>query len=366
MPTALNEKGKFVDWWFMYKVSAESQSSAGRKVDGGEYVYYDADLANKKAKLTLSSSNLHKKQGALFETLGQLYGSAAKSNKSLGWYFYNDENPLTGVVAGAAQGGHTKGVLAYDFKKNTAFWLVQSTPLFPNPKKLEIPATGFKMAQTFLCVSLKDVATARTLAKQMYSAQEPSVYAASAVPAELKQNPNDYLVLLMKNQRAEGKDPLAIDVPFQSKKGENFRCIAKNRFWGHDFYNDLVGPRLHENLDVETWEHGKTPDVRDSDKIHQIVAAKSVRLDPLGIPIDWSESFDHAKLALSAQTEKKHWVCVGDINFTISQEKRGGGTVAFLCDPLWRSLIQVLSTTPLTKGRTKKKAVANKTATAAG
>ena len=36
-------------------------------------------------------------------------------------------------------------------------------------------------------------------------------------------------------------------------------------------------------------------------------------------------------------------MCVGDINFTDAQEKRGGGTVAFQCDPLWNSLSRVLT-----------------------
>jgi deoxyribonuclease-2 len=71
---------------------------------------------------------------------------------------------------------------------------------------------------------------------------------------------------------------------------------------------------------------------------------KSVNLAPLGIPISWSEEQDHAKLAISDKTESNHWICVGDINFTIAQEKRGGGTVAFRCEPLWKSLSEILST----------------------
>lgn len=34
---------------------------------------------------------------------------------------------------------------------------------------------------------------------------------------------------------------------------------------------------------------------------------------------------------------------MGDTNFTNSMEKRGGRTVAFTCDALWRALVQVLS-----------------------
>lgn len=71
-----------------------------------------------------------------------------------------------------------------------------------------------------------------------------------------------------------------------------------------------------------------------------------MNLAPLGIPYSWSEDVDHAKLAISDRNnpqDSDRWVCVGDINFTDAQERRGGGTVAFQCVPLWNSLVQVLS-----------------------
>ena len=95
----------------------------------------------------------------------------------------------------------------------------------------------------------------------------------------------------------------------------------------------------------------------DSDKIHNVVAMKSVNLNPLGIDIAWSEADDHAKLAISDRKEEIHYVCVGDINFTIAQEKRGGGTVAFQCDPLWQSISPILEDValpPKKKSSTKK------------
>jgi deoxyribonuclease-2 len=346
----MNETGNPADWWFMYKVSGKSKSPQG-PVSGGEYIYFDDAMAKAKAKMSLSPFRVDKAEGALFHTLGQLYGKAAKANKDMGWYFYNDENPITGKVVGSR--GHTKGVLAFDLKADTAFWLVQSTPKFPDPRALAFAKTGLMMAQTLLCITLKDATTAAAIAKEMYSAQQPNVYAASAVPKELKDNPNDYRLLLMNDKRAAGNTPITADVPFSSKGGQAFRCLAKNKYWGLDFYNDLVGPRLKENLEVETWEHDPVPGSRDSDKLHSVLAMKSVNLTPLGVPIQWSEEFDHAKLAISDKSEKKHWVCVGDINFTKAQEKRGGGTVAFLCDPLWKELVRILSTQPV--GPTKRK-----------
>ena len=129
-----------------------------------------------------------------------------------------------------------------------------------------------------------------------------------------------------------------------------FSCFAKNKHWdktnNDDFYNDLVGPQLAENLEVETWEHGKEPAAGDSDKIHTVVAMKSVDLSPLTITPSyvWSEENDHAKLCITARSEPgKKYICVGDINFTRTMEKRSGGTVAFICDDLWTAISSILS-----------------------
>ena len=198
------------------------------------------------------------------------------------------------------------------------------------------------MAQTLLCVTLENADVAQSIAKQMFVAQQPNVYLASEIPADLQNTPNDARVKLIQNQAASGNTPVHVVIPFNSKGGTKFMSIAKNKTWGLDFYNDLVGPTLNVNLDVETWEHDPTPQPPDSDKVHSVVAMKSVNLNPLGIDIAWSEEDDHAKLAISDRKEQIHYVCVGDINFTIAQRKRGGGTVAFQSDALWNSLSMIL------------------------
>ncbi len=60
---------------------------------------------------------------------------------------------------------------------------------------------------------------------------------------------------------------------------------------------------MHDNLDVETWEHDPTPPALDSDKIHTVVDMAGINLMPLGIDISWPEPDDHAKLAISARSE---------------------------------------------------------------
>jgi deoxyribonuclease-2 len=346
--SAMDEKGNPVDWWFTYKVAGKSTTAEGRKgptiggqrVTGTEYIYFDAHTPSS-GKLTLSPDRLDK-AGALPNTLKQLYAAAAGAGH-LGWFFYNDEDPITGKVNGAR--GHTKGVLAFDLESQSAFWLVQSTPKFPPKGSYSFPKTGMPNAQTLLCITLQNADVAQSIAKQMFVAQQPNVYLASKIPSDLTSEPNDARVKLMQDQVASGTTPVHVVIPFKSKGGLKFMSIAKNKTWNLDFYNDLVGPTLHDNLDVETWEHDPTPPPEDSDKIHTVVDMKAVNLNALGIDVAWPEPDDHAKLAISAKSEAIHYVCVGDINFTIAQRQRGGGTVAFQSEALWSSLSEILEGT---------------------
>jgi deoxyribonuclease-2 len=330
----------------MYKVSGKSTKASnkndktlnGKAITGTEYLYYDANTPGDQ-KLGLSPHTVDE-GGALPNTMAQLYAAAATANPHLGWYFYNDEDPITDKTNGAR--GHTKGVVAFDLESDTGFWLVHSVPKFTSKGKYTYPLTGEPNAQTLLCITLESADVTQAIAQQMYSAQQPNVYLASAIPADLAKQPDDWRVLLMQDKAATGTTAVAGTVPFRSQGGVKFTCMAKNKTWGLDFYNDLVGPTLKEDLDVETWEHDPTPPPEESDKVHKIVETKAVNLTQLGIDLRWPEPDDHAKLAISDKVEQAHYVCVGDINFTIAQRKRGGGTVAFQCEPLWQSISSIL------------------------
>jgi deoxyribonuclease-2 len=358
--SAYDDSGKPVDWWFIYKVAGKSIASDGSKATGCEYVYYDS-AKQKAEKLHLSSLEVNNaKQGAVANTLNQIYNNP--DDPDMGWFFYNDEDPLTGKTNGDR--GHTKGVLCFNLKTNTAFWLVHSAPKFPLKSKYSYPGTATGNAQTFLCITLKDADVAKAIAAQMFVAHQPNVYLASKVPDALKGKTDDPRVQLLQNKITTSKQSYGNFIKFTSKAGTAFRSVAKNKEWntpqGNDFYNDLVGPMLKESLDIETWEHGKEPGALEGDKVHHVMAMKSVDLSPLGIKpsYNWSEENDHAKLVISQKAEKQHFVCVGDINFTVSMEKRSGGTVAFECNQLWDSIVEILETVNIRQKKTAVKAKA--------
>lgn len=319
--SALDENGKAVDWWFAYKVPKLAKDATNPSATGYEYVYYDPNIG----KVVKSPYLLTDGKGALDLTLDAVF---SKPDDTTGWILYNDEMPADAKRKDDGRFGHTKGVIAFDTASKTALWLLHSWPKFADPHASTMPTPIY--GQTFLCISL-DMATASKIAQQMGNHQEPQVYL-PRVPSTLgKSDPLSLLAQPLNPNPAGDADV----VECQSRGGLAFKVIAKNRQWGKDFWNDLVGPTLKADMDVETWIRGKIPPTLDSDGIHKTFDVKYIDLSPLGVPWTWPETHDHAKWGITVDSD---WVCVGDINRMVSQEKRGGGTIAFQDAQLWAAL----------------------------
>jgi deoxyribonuclease-2 len=320
--SALDENGGPVDWWFAYKVPQLAQDQNSLSATGYEYVYYDP-----KTRVVAKSPYLltnKDKKGAIDQTLKSVFGNP---DATTGWILYNDEMPASAKRKDSGSFGHTKGVIAFDTATKTAIWLLHSWPKFADPLATDMPTPIY--GQTYLCLSL-DLATASKIADQMANHQEPQVYV-PRIPASLDKTDPLYILTQPLNPNAPG-DGDVIDC--QSRGGLAFKVIAKNRKWNKDFWNDLVGPTLGADMRDETWIRGKIPPILDSDGIHKTFDVSFVDFRPL-LPWAWPETHDHAKWGITVDSD---WVCVGDINRMISQEKRGGGAIAFQEPTLWAAL----------------------------
>ena len=76
--SALDESGKAVDWWFIYKVPKLTQDANSDSATGYEYVYFDA---NAKA-VGKSPNRLDQGKGALNLTLNSVFSKPAATT---GW-----------------------------------------------------------------------------------------------------------------------------------------------------------------------------------------------------------------------------------------------------------------------------------------
>jgi deoxyribonuclease-2 len=332
--SAIGDNGQPVDWWFIYKVpknapSANEDGKAGAAATGYEYVYYDAQSM----ALSPSQRCLDEPDNALSATLAQLVSSPGDS---VGWVFYNDEYPLELHKTNQGDKGHTKGVLAFDLESDSAFWLLHSVPRFPVPGSDDFPGDELDYGQTFLCITLQDVATAETIAQQMLAQQGPQTYGAQ-LPSSL--DPSSVWSALASEKLTLLATPS--DITFLSRGGRTFRSIAKSRVWGKDMWIDLVGPNLGVDLDVESWRRGAIPNDVDSDSRDWVADDLSIDLQPLGSPYSWQNAKDHAKWAMSV-ADNDDWICIADINRQVSQEKRGGGTICFQESQLYEGLSQIV------------------------
>ncbi len=321
-----------VDWWFIYKLPHHaappgSSSNKGPKSTGYEYLYFDSETDG---LLRLSQNRINTKNGALYNTLNQIYQTDKKGGT--GRILYNDEIPETEHNDGRM--GHTKGVLAFDTDSDSAFWLLHSTPRFPLKATPDFPENEKIYGQTFLCITLKDVETADLIAEQMCREQEPQVYD-SIMPSTIPEQ--NYSYQLTQAVAVNESDPPA-DVTFYSAAGAQFRLLAKNRHWDKDFWVDLIGPKLGVDFNIETWRRGTLPGTLDSDGKNDVKDVLYVNLKPLGIDCEWHYTKDHAKWATSRES---CWICVADINRQVSQEKRGGGAICFQNEKLWQCLSQI-------------------------
>lgn len=331
--SAIGDSGKAVDWWFIYKVpkDAKAADKSGKPATGYEYAYFDSG-----SKVLAGSKHLlNDTSNALRLTLQQL---PAKPHPSMGAVFYNDEYPSELKKTNNGDRGHCKGVLAFDMASNSAIWLLHSTPRFPAPGMFAFPADELDYGQTFLCITLKDVKTAESIAQQMTTEQGPQTYG-----PPLPKGASAVWTSLTGGKYALSKTPGT--VAFSSKKGKAFRSIAKSRVWGQDLWSDAVGDDLNVDLDVESWRRGKIPSTVDSNKKDDIEDVIDIDFGPLGFPYAWPETKDHAKWASSLKGNSD-WICVADINRQESQSKRGGGAICFQHPALWASLAKIDKVTP--------------------
>jgi deoxyribonuclease-2 len=345
--SALDETGNPVDWWFIYKVPQLGPGAGSDSATGYEYVYYDSKIdANpdlKQRNVTKSPNVLNSGNGALNLTLKSVLDSFAAPTGKTGWIMYNDEMPESVGKTDDGNKGHTKGAIAFDTETNTGFWILHSWPKFNDPGAKADPTPQY--GQTYLCISL-DIDTCRKIATQMADHQEPQVYYNHT--ADLPTTDPLYII----TQPLNPKPPKKSDVlELTSIGGMPFKVIAKNKQWDDDFWNDLVGPALGDDMDVETWIRGPIPPQADSDGIHKTFDIKYINLAALGVHWAWPETHDHAKWGITLHSP---WVCVGDINRMVSQKKRGGGTIAFQNRTLWQALSKTnLVLAPPGKSRTE-------------
>ncbi|KAF6205451.1 hypothetical protein GE061_019623 [Apolygus lucorum] len=320
-----DEGGNDVDWYVVYKIPEDYSSQSGI-TSGKGYMFITSDTVDK--GWTVSKKTMAENSNIIGRTIENMY---EKSDSEM-WLVYNDQVPTQSRLKSAFEDmwsttyGHTKGVVGSN--ADGGFWLVHSIPHFPTLESYVYPHTALRYGQSAVCISLS--------ADELDKVGNAFKY---NIPDFVKTQYSDELGAKFPTlkEAAEGgkakKAPWYNSFAITSKGGVSFQAFAKGRSFGKDLYEWLASS-LDTDMYAETWQNEPNPlpaSCSISKKvmnIHEIVYKQA--------EVSFKSSKDHSKWAISASSEKPY-VCIGDINRALPQEKRGGGTVCMENVELWKA-----------------------------
>ncbi|XP_019643573.1 PREDICTED: plancitoxin-1-like [Branchiostoma belcheri] len=295
--SCLNEQGKPVDWFIAYKIPKIAESSYKLVQEGLGHVYMDAN------------------------------------KQDVAYILYDDELPNDTLAATSTNRGHTKGVLVFD--KSRGYWLVHSTPKFPNPAKESYswPENAVIYGQSFLCISFQYREFEKIGQQLLYT--WPRVYDSQLPAAFAADFPS--LSKVLKGQHV-GSSPWNQTLVLTSTGGQQFHSFVKFGTFDADIYADWLAPYFQSELLTETWQNGAGKLDSFCGK-YKVLNIKEVKL-PNGIR--FTSTKDHSKWAVTQDTGS-HWTCIGGLNRQMSQEERPGGTVCVNHPQIWHAFINIIS-----------------------
>ncbi|KAL7866727.1 hypothetical protein AOLI_G00145410 [Acnodon oligacanthus] len=320
--TCLNEEGKPVDWFMMYKLPKHKKGEVGSGVD---YMYLDPSLLN----WQLSRYAVNMSEGAVGRTLSQLY-HRYESNSSA-YLLYNDAPP---VLKYENNYGHTKGALLFDWSQG--FWLTHSVPHFPPFPEMGFgyPSTGKLFGQTVQCTTYSYKQFQKISQQLAYI--NPRVYNCS-VPAAYDTD------MAAMAQICAGKTPAVAPrrklEKLESLQGEIFLSFAKSHSYVDDIYTGWVAQTLKTDLLVETWQREAHQLPSNCSLPFHVMNIKWVRLPE---NVTFSSYEDHSKWCVALEY-KAQWTCLGDLNRESTQAFRGGGLICSQNPAIYKAFRQAVA-----------------------
>lgn len=266
----------------------------------------------------LSGFMVNSSQGALGNTLSQIYLKQGYKSNSSAYVFYNDAPPVMDYIQGY---GHTKGVLLSDHSQG--FWLSHTVPHFPFfPERGYLyPLSGHLNGQSALCVTYGYQQVLQVAQQLVY--MNPRVYNCS-VPEAFGR---DLSALV---QFCRGSEPPLTSerrmVTLLSAKGETFVSFAKSQLYIDDIYTGWVAQTLATDLLVETWQRRDRGLPSNCSLPKHTLNVGRIRL---GGRAEFLSRYDHSKWCVSLEPRDR-WTCLGDLNREGSQAWRAGGLVCSL------------------------------------
>nr|BAN20699.1 deoxyribonuclease ii [Riptortus pedestris] len=323
-----DENNNPIDWYVFYKLPKLKSSSVPSLKAGNGYMFITS--ASLEKGWQFSTNTIDDKSSLLRQTLPFL----KNPQQQVLWFVYNDQGDAI-----CPSCGHTKGVIAGD--KSGGIWLIHSIPKLLDGN---YPRSGLKFGQSALCISLSR--------EQLDSVGDLLAYNTpnfqrSNIINDLK---SLYPKIMAAYQKVKVKEPWSLEKTISTLNGTNLKAFAKARRFSSDLY-EWVAKSLETTLYVETWINDAHPLPSNCSIKFRVINVQSVIIPQLNV--QFSSHSDHSKIAIS-DSGSKPWVCVGDINRTLSQERRGGGTVCLNNTKLWNSYQSLINLPLMSLNHAKK------------
>ncbi|XP_062600863.1 plancitoxin-1-like isoform X2 [Saccostrea cucullata] len=277
--------GSAVDWFILYKIPTNTKKD-NKEVRGGEK-FYCLDANSNPKKLKFFDADITKEaNNPLNHTLQQIY-----SGESTVHAIYNDQPPESNTCKNVKESGHLKGATA--FNNEEGFWIISSVPRFPIPKKYYYGTGQLKNGQSVLCMTFERKYLDKIV--EAFSITKPCIYDGKITFGASSESSTELL--------------------FTSKGGTTFRYFGKSNNFLGDLYRKLVAEKLMDDLKVETWRSEDSDSFSSSCDQFKIWNVKEIIFND---SYEFRSSKDHSKWAV---TEKKNWICIGDLNRADTQCK---------------------------------------------
>nr|CDS28489.1 deoxyribonuclease ii [Hymenolepis microstoma] len=258
---------------------------------------------------------------------------------------YNDEFPQH-LSKSDIWYGHMKGLFAF-LENSRGFWLIHSVPKLSMESNMFVyPNSSKEYAQHFLCVTL-NYSCLETIADHL-AISRPLILSFRLPESIEKSIPKLKKIF---NHEAERNASLFLSSFLNATKDDVFlRVFSKSRKFNQDLYSDLVAPALKAPLYVETWRHSASNLPSNCTTEYWVKNIEKLEW-PKSMNVKFKSTQDHSKWTTSTNEEGEKWTCFGDINRSVSQFARGGGTLCVKDPRLWklfRDLVVQVEGCPIT------------------